>query len=85
METGTAQHMVILRTLLVTFFVLFAGCATLPVHPDVRITQENARLIEQRDGLIEHMDMLQIELYRLRMREEYLTQELLRVDARRLF
>lgn len=66
---------------------LLTGCVTrpLPVHPDARITQENARLIEQRDGLINHMDQLQIELFRLRMREEYLTQELLKVDARRVF
>lgn len=65
---------------------LLTGCVTkpLPVHPDVRITQENARLIEQRDGLIEHMDMLQKELFRLRLREEYLTEQLVRVDARRL-
>lgn len=63
------------------------GCVTkpIPVHPDVRITQENARLIEQRDGLIEHMDMLQKELFRLRLREEYLTHELLMENARRLF
>lgn len=66
---------------------LLTGCVTkpLPVHPDVRITQENARLIEQRDGLIEHMDMLQKELFRLRLREEYLTEQLVRLDARRLF
>lgn len=74
-----------MKLLLPVLALSLQGCATPPVHPDVRITQENARLIEQRDGLINHMDMLQQELWRMRMREEYLTQELLKVNARRTF
>lgn len=66
---------------------LMSGCVTrpVPVNPDARIAKENADLIEERKGFIEYLDLLQQDLFHLRQREEYLTQELLKVDARRVF
>lgn len=70
---------------LLPLVILLTGCATRPVPADAVIVRENARLIEERNGLIEHMDLLQSELFRLRLREEYLTEELMKVNARRTF
>jgi hypothetical protein len=74
-----------IRLLLLGAILLCSGCVTRPVHPDARIAKENANLVEQRGALIEHMDQLQREIMALRLREEYLTHQLLLADARRLF
>jgi hypothetical protein len=75
------------KLVLPVLLLCLTGCVTrpIPVHPDARIARENATLLEQRDALIEHMDQLQRELMSLRLREEYLTHQLLIADARRLF